>query len=127
MLKLIFRKGFPEQYMGQHKFYVFEIILNDGTTREAVVAGIGHDDEVAWADPKTMATIATSTVLGWRETYNCNSARQDIDAYFKDPISIVTKDHLNDAFKRHIERELCLSCSEYFLEKSKPAVSTAAG
>ena len=124
-LELLFKKGFPRPYMGQHKLYVFEIMLNDGTTREAVVAEIGHDDEVEWEDPKTRETISTDKVLGWREIYNCDTARQDIDAFFRNPTSIVAKDHLGDAFNRHIHREPCPDCRKYYEEKSKPADSSA--
>lgn len=128
MLRLIFRKGFPTgRYLGQYKLYVFEIMLNDGTTREAVADKTVCDDNLHWKDPKTRVIISEAMVLGWRETYNCNAARQDIDAYFRDPVSIVTKDHLGDAFVRHIDSESCESCRGYYEEKSKPAVPTAAG
>ncbi len=123
MLKLLFRKGFPEKYRGQYMLYVFEIILNDGTTRQAVVDETFCDDKLCWKDPQTRMIIQESTVLGWRETYNCDAARQDIDAFFKNPISIVTKDHLGNAFVRHIDREPCSNCREYYNRKSQAVYS----
>jgi hypothetical protein len=114
--------------MGQFKLYVFEIMLTDGTTREAVVDKTMCDlDNLYWKDLKTRVIIPEATVLGWRETYNCDAARQDIDAYFRNPVSIVAKDHLGDAFTRHIDPEPCESCRGYFEKKSKPTVPTVAG
>jgi len=127
VLKLLFKTGFPQLYMGQYKLYVFEIILNDGTIHQAVADQTACDDKLCWKDLKTRVIIPETTVLGWRETYNCDAARQDIDAYFRRPASIVSKDHLGDAFARHIDGEPCPNCREYYKEKSKPAVSTAAG
>jgi hypothetical protein len=120
VLKLLFRKGFPDQYMDQHKLYVFEVILNDGTTRHAVADQTACDDNLHWKDTNTGAIIHENTVLGWRETYNCDAARQDIDEYFRDPVSIVAKDHLGNAFTRHINREPCPYCQKYFEAKSNP-------
>lgn len=118
MLKLLFRKGFPRNYQNRNGSYVFEIMLNDGTTQKAIVAGIGHDTEVEWEDEKTRMPIPTAMVLGWRETYNCDAARQDMDSYLKNPISIVTKGYLSDAFRRHVESAPCLECRRYFEDKT---------
>lgn len=126
-MKLLFKKDFPKPYMGQHKYYVFEIILNDGTTRKAVAAEVGHDSELEWHDVEMKAAIPTATVLGWRETYNCDVARQDINAFFRNPASIVTKDHLGDALNRHIYREPCPDCRKYYEAKLNPSVSSSAG
>ncbi len=92
--------------------------LNDGATREAVLTDVvkGH---LMWVDPKTNDVIPKKTVLGWRETYNCDAARQDIDAFARDPISIITKDHLDDAFTRHIDREHCPDCLQYYESKKR--------
>ena len=130
MLKLLFRTGFPTgRRMGQYKLYVFEIMLSDGTTREAVAdtSMCGDVEDLHWKDPKTRVVIPQTTVLGWRETYNCDAARQDIDEYFKRPISIVARDHLGDSFTRHMTPEFCYDCKEYFDKKSKPPGSEITG
>lgn len=86
------------------------------------MAFVGEDDNdvLQWrtADPRR-AVILTETVTGWRETYNCDAARQDIDSYFRNP-GIVTKDHLGDVFVRHIDRENCVECREYYEDKKDP-------
>ena len=120
MLKLLFRKDFPESWMDLHKLYVFEVILNDGTMRQAIVSRFVGKTTLYWMDPNTKEVIPEETVLGWRETYNCDAARQDVDSYFRDPISIVAKGHLGDAFARHIEREPCPSCRKYYESKLNP-------
>ena len=120
MLNLQYRPGFPERWLGQYKHYVYEVQLTDGRTCKAFVE---EDDKevLQWktADPRRVV-IPTETITGWRETYNCDAARQDIDAYFRDPISIVAKDHLSDAFVRHINAENCVECREYHADRENP-------
>lgn len=113
MLELQFREGFPEVYMGQSKLYVFEISLKDGSRRKALVRK-DLDERPNWIDLDNKKVVPEDTVLGWRETYNCGAARQDVDAYFKHPGSVVGKDWLADAFARHINRENCSECRNYF-------------
>jgi hypothetical protein len=128
VLKLLYRTGFPEQYKG-HKLHIFEIILNDGTTRLAVIyqKTPPEGEGLSWRNSVTGVEIPTDTVLGWRETYNCDDARRDIDAYFQNPISIVNKSRRSDALTRHIDREPCLSCRKYFEEKSDRHVFSVTG
>lgn len=121
MLKLLFRRGFPLKHIGQFKLYVFEIMLNDGSTCEAVV-NTADSEGFLWRSVITMEVILADTVLGWRETYNCDRGRQDIDIYFRSPTSIVAKDYLSDAFVRHIERESCSTCREYYEAKLNPHI-----
>ena len=124
-MKLKFRSGFPEPSWTLGRHYVFEILMRDGTRREAFVdkdicePGVCNHknpggEKRYWRDAKTKEQIPSSSVLKWRETYNCDAARQDIDNLFGKPMSVVTKDHVGDAFKRHIEREGCSSCKEYY-------------
>ena len=122
MLELLFRKGFPQNYVGQYEHYKFEVILLDGSFVQAVVHD-KLDGNLRWrivANNILMDIISEDQVLGWRETYNCPDARMDMEAYFNDPNSIVTKDHLSDALRRHIDREPCPDCRRYYEEKSKP-------
>lgn len=120
LLNLQYRPGFPECWSGLHKHYVFEVQLTDGSTCRALVEE-SEEYILKWktADQRRVV-IPEDTVTGWRETYNCDAARQDIDAYFRDPISIVAKDHLGDAFVRHIDRENCVECREYYADKEDP-------
>ena len=125
MLNLLFRKGFPKAWMGQYKLFVFEIILNDGSKCEAVVDGTLNKDKnhrrlLRWKNPETKELIPSENVLGWRETYNCDAAMQDINAYFANPISIISKDYLGDAFARHINREGCVSCKSHYEKQLRP-------
>ncbi len=122
MLKLLFRKGFPLRYTGQYKLFVFEIMLNDGSTCEATVNVTPDNENLVWRSAITRENIPEDTILGWRETYNCDGATQDIDVYFINPTSIVAKDHLSDAFVRHIERESCSTCREYYEAKLNPHI-----
>lgn len=117
MLKLLFRKGLPDPHRGLCKFYVFELMLNDGTTCQAVLDETVCDTRLYWKKPNNMVIIPASTVLGWRETYNCDEARRDVDAYLKDTNSIIAKDHLDDALRRHIDREPCPYCRRYYEAK----------
>lgn len=121
LLNLQYRPGFPGRWLGQNKHYVFQVLLADGSTCNALVDRIKGEETLYWKTADSRRTvIPNETVTGWRETYNCDAARQDIDAYFCDPISIITKDHLGDAFARHINREDCVECREYHADKENP-------
>ncbi|MDP3792928.1 MAG: hypothetical protein Q8Q89_04355 [bacterium] len=117
MLELQFRSGFPEIYRGLHGLYVFEILLKDESKRNAFVYDIPSGPQ--WRGVKSWDVIPTYTVVGWRETYNCINAKEDIKVFFDSP-GVVTKDRLSDAFARHINRENCSDCHKYYETKLNP-------
>lgn len=121
MLQLHYRAGFPEAYMDQQNPYVFEIMLNSGTTCNAVVLRIGEDvaddGEPCWFTAETpRVIIIKETVLGWRETYGCDAAQKDIRLYVAQPGTVAGKNYLAGAMRRHLEREKCPECWAYYGE-----------
>lgn len=114
------RKGFPRHTLGLAGYYLFEVLISDLLENNKVVEAYIKDG-LWYKDGEGKNPL--EEVVGWRETYDCRTARIAIDEYVRKCGFGISKHNFGDALSRHIQMDSyefisCEECWNYYLEKS---------
>ena len=75
------KKGFPKYTLGFSGYYLFEALLSDLFENGKVVEVYVKDDQ--WYKNSDGKLIPVEQIVGWRESYDCHTARIAIDDYVR--------------------------------------------
>jgi hypothetical protein len=120
-----FRSGYPPFTMGgPSSFFIFQVVLADGTTADAVLdweRDTGENDpRRVWRRPYEHQQELFG-VVGWRDTISCEDVRPVMDQFIAKPYGVVAPTEWGIAQQRHVRAAkdyaevTCTECAARFI------------